>query len=278
MMPSALNFDVQQEVQLCDAGLFVSRGTGKHANRIMDHWELIFVRSGVLRIREDGQDFTVNKNQSLTLWPGKKHEGIGIFPKDLSFYWIHFTIPETKNAKNKKILTIPRLAYPQRPTVFLELFHRLIGDMKENAIDDISASLITKLILWEASRIRHAFSEEENAMAALAKKVNKYILAHCHKPVSTSMIAADLMYNPDYLNRAFKQTYGKSITEAILHEKIEESCELLRESNLNINEISQSCGFSNVSYFRRVFKKNKGVTPLTYRKFHDQDQISWRCT
>ncbi len=49
-------------------------------------------------------------------------------------------------------------------------------------------------------------------------------------------------------------------------ELINMSTELLRNNSYTILDISMKCGFENVGYFIKLFKKEFGITPLKYRK------------
>ena len=41
---------------------------------------------------------------------------------------------------------------------------------------------------------------------------------------------------------------------------------MLENTDKNILEISEECGFGNVAYFIKIFKQNTGITPHKYRK------------
>ena len=62
-------------VRAHNGGLFISRGRGMHAERVIDSFELIFVRQGSLSMHEDGHEFVVSKGQTLILYPGCTHGG-----------------------------------------------------------------------------------------------------------------------------------------------------------------------------------------------------------
>jgi len=72
-------------------------------------------------------------------------------------------------------------------------------------------------------------------------------------------------YNEKYLGKLFKAKTGYSMSEYVNLRRIEISSELLINTELSITEIATKTGFNNVSYFNRVFKKLKGVTPTEYR-------------
>jgi len=93
---------LQPPLTACNAGLFISRGYGIHPDRVIDSYELIFVRKGRLDMQEHGRAFVIESGQTLVLWPGLRYGGTRPYPHDLSFYWIHFRIaPWKKNAPGK---------------------------------------------------------------------------------------------------------------------------------------------------------------------------------
>ena len=57
---------------------------------------------------------------------------------------------------------------------------------------------------------------------------------------------------------------GKTITEYINEVRLKKSIELLKSGNVNITEIAIICGFNDVNYFSRLFKKKYGVSPTKF--------------
>ncbi len=67
------------------------------------------------------------------------------------------------------------------------------------------------------------------------------------------------------LNRRFKQATGKSPMQYLQQIRMENACELLKTSNLNISEVAFSVGYPDNSYFSALFRKAMSVTPKEYR-------------
>jgi len=72
--------------------------------------------------------------------------------------------------------------------------------------------------------------------------------------------------NTDYLSRIFKKEKGISISNYIIQKRVEEAKKLLTQSTLPINTVSLYVGYSNFSYFTKMFKDNTGYAPLEYRR------------
>jgi transcriptional regulator GlxA family with amidase domain len=66
--------------------------------------------------------------------------------------------------------------------------------------------------------------------------------------------------------RRFKAATGISLIEYLQNLRVEEAKRLLESSNLPIDEISEEAGYSDASFFRRLFKRLTGLTPSRYRR------------
>ena len=67
------------------------------------------------------------------------------------------------------------------------------------------------------------------------------------------------------LSRIFRKTIKKSYTDYIRIQHLNKAKELLRQSDMTVNDIGNSLGYTNISYFIRAFKEYVGTTPALYR-------------
>lgn len=259
-------------VRAANAGLFVSRGEGIHPDRVLDSHELIFVREGVLSIEEEGRGFEVGPGQSLVLWPGRRHHGTAPYPPDLSFYWIHFTAESGPDSTVPT--TVLQHATVGRPDHLAELFRRFLDDQEAGRLHPTPADLLLMLMLCEVSDSDGARAPVENNAAVLAGRAYAHIRTHFHTRISTASLARELECNPDYLGRVFRQAYGKTPTGAIHWRRLRHARRMLLESDRNVEEISRTCGFRDVRYFRRLFKRHEGMTPLAFRRLYAQMHVN----
>ena len=72
------------------------------------------------------------------------------------------------------------------------------------------------------------------------------------------------------LNYLFKKEVGETVIKYLIQVRMEQARKLLDHKGLKISEISEKTGYSTVSYFSNVFKKYYGVSPLEYRRTHDE--------
>ena len=83
--------------------------------------------------------------------------------------------------------------------------------------------------------------------------------------VNLSDIVSMLNISEEHFCRIFKDYTGFRPFEYINRLKIQKAKELLKNSELNIKDISFQTGFENHSYFSKLFKRYTGCTPSEYR-------------
>lgn len=264
-MKSFLHLKAVLPVNAINAGYFISRGVGMHADRTIDSFEIIYVNSGVLGIFEEEIKYNVEKGQAIILFPHRHHGGTTQFDKNLSFYWLHFTIDEAAYNLGTGIMSLPQLVTLANPEQFVELLRRFIKRQEYDYEDKTILNLILLEILCELSDSSHPMRLSSQKVV-LANNADQYIRLHLEEPLSSSTIAAALDCNTDYLGRIFNQVYGKTLTDAIHEHRLNKASKLLIETTYNGNEIAYQCGYSDTDYFRRRFKKCRGMTPKEYRQ------------
>lgn len=84
--------------------------------------------------------------------------------------------------------------------------------------------------------------------------------------LNLSRLARELNVNSSYLSSLFKKETGLTVTGYILNRRISHARHLLENTRLQIQTIGQLCGFEDVHYFSKLFKKVAGQTPKQYRQ------------
>lgn len=72
--------------------------------------------------------------------------------------------------------------------------------------------------------------------------------------------------SPSHLCRLMKQISGKTPTQYINQERLKYAVYLLAQTDREILDICECCGFSNVSHFYHLFREQFGVSPVKFRK------------
>ena len=83
---------------------------------------------------------------------------------------------------------------------------------------------------------------------------------------SSSALANKLCLSVSQLNRKMIAVSGYTPTAYILNLRISKAKKILASRDIAITEVADECGFSDLAYFSRTFKKQTGVTPSQYRR------------
>lgn len=94
----------------------------------------------------------------------------------------------------------------------------------------------------------------------------KYMQEHLHEDISRDDVADVACLSPSHFSRVVKQTFGHSFTDLLARMRVEKSRELLSRTEKSLIRICLDCGFSDQSYFTKVFQKYTGRTPGEYRR------------
>lgn len=140
-----------------------------------------------------------------------------------------------------------------------------------DSIHTFSASLaLTQLLILSQREVvkEHSVSIGKTAsyMNDSLRKSVKYIHAHIGERISLDDLCTLINVTPQHLIRLFKRGLGMSPVEYINHVKVSHAIQLLGQSNLTVEEIAYKLGFSNPSYFSRVFRKHNGNAPNEERE------------
>ncbi|WP_169088917.1 response regulator transcription factor [Paenibacillus sp. PL91] len=157
------------------------------------------------------------------------------------------------------------------------LLGRLESNMKK--LDDAKyayfKSIGESMHVSEALSLLHSFIAEASdviqSRGASGSNPNMvqllhFIQEHYAEPLSLTEIAKHFHFNPSYLSSYFTSHNKEGFSEYLNKIRVEKAAELLQQDTASISEISGMVGYSDHSYFTKVFKKLTGLSPSHYRK------------
>lgn len=96
-------------------------------------------------------------------------------------------------------------------------------------------------------------------------KIIAYIKDNYPSEISLDDLADHVYMSKSYVSKIFREEMNCSITDYINYVRIKKSKNLLADRSLSIDEIVAMTGFTDKSYFTKVFKKIVGISPGKYR-------------
>ncbi|MCT4544043.1 MAG: AraC family transcriptional regulator [Vallitalea sp.] len=99
----------------------------------------------------------------------------------------------------------------------------------------------------------------------LMSNIDKYINTNIYRPITVKELANYFHYHPDTLTRIFKSKRNQTLRSYITNCKIDSSKILLDSTDYSIETIAEIYGFTDRTYYSKVFKKIVGISPSKYR-------------
>lgn len=245
--------------EICNGGRFISRGRGQHPTRRIDSDELIYVLRGELAIFEEKQSFRVAAGEWLFLRRGRRHGGLALYPRNLSFFWLHF------RALDDWLDEIPQQGAAENPAALAAYAQNFLNEQSRIEPDPRILDLLFQLIVCE---IRRRGAAPAGRVTPLAEAARQHLALHYAEPLTLDRTAAVLRCSAEYLGRLYRHTYGETFLAALNRRRIEAAAARLAEGGLSIKETAARCGFNDLAYFRRQFRRFYNLTPGAFRRLH----------
>ena len=129
---------------------------------------------------------------------------------------------------------------------------------------------IEELCIWVVKvldRFTEAVYENRNIKNVdIIRKTREFIRTNYKKKIKLIDISKAVSLSPYYLSHIFKKETESTLLEYLIKVRIEEAKRLLENTLWNTTQISFEVGYSDQSYFCKVFKKSEGISPSDYRK------------
>lgn len=117
--------------------------------------------------------------------------------------------------------------------------------------------------LWDSLQGQ---KEEGGDSADVFMQICAYLQRHFAEELSLDLVSDLFHLSPGYVSQMFTKRLGVSYVNYITRLRIEHACRLIRETELNNSAIAARCGYRDVKYYYKVFKKTKGKTIQEYKK------------
>lgn len=129
-------------------------------------------------------------------------------------------------------------------------------------IDEFYSSLINII----QKTIGYAVEKGKDSDFGIGEQFVKYIHENCFSyDFQISNMAEHFSISSQYMRKLFRIHTGKGISEYVTNVKLEKAMELLRDTDLSMQDITLEIGLTDASGFTKLFKKQLGMTPSQYR-------------
>ncbi len=189
--------------------------------------------------------------------------------------WVHF---HGTNMENIYLKYLERGGQPvfraDSPKHYLDIIDGIYGIassddyLRDMKIYEQLTRLLTLLMeeSWHPENIPENTAGKKKSL----QEIKAYLETTYTEKITLDDLASRFYINKYYLTRIFKEQYGSTITNYILELRITRAKQLLRFSEMPIEEVGNAVGINDANYFARIFRKIEGTTPHNYRKLWSQ--------
>jgi len=270
----------------------------RNIRRVSEDYIFYLITEGEMYLEEDGKVHHLKKGDCFLLEAGKLH--FGTQDTYYHLFYIHFRHPDitrilvdeekwTKQIQERHgawLTSMESGPFPEN-SIIIEKHFRLedkadfsaIRSMIERMLDrqtihlenyNILCSCALSEIFIEIYR-RSVMTRLQNVEhgAEGSQRVNEvlsYLNSNYKRKLTSAILEKELSYNFDYLNQLFRKHLGISIFKMLENIRMEAARNILQTRALSIKYTANEVGYTDETYFSKVFKKHTGSSPAQYRR------------
>lgn len=224
-------------------------------------------------------------NNQAHFWLQDQITGLEYFSEDVDGYYCHFTTEFLVQSKFTTMVMndfIPLNSHMEQqavtlPNATVSLLINNLTRMHEIYLQNYDPKLLRTYLLSVLYEIKNALPEfsplhsNDNRQAKLVNDFKQLLADNITREQHIQYYADRLNVSPNHLNKTVKQLTGKSTKTWVNETLILGAKILLKQSDLSIQEIGYTLGFTDPSYFTRFFRKHTGLAPSNFLKTLEND-------
>lgn len=261
------------------------RNVRRHPFQFPVHWhdelEIIYIRHGILHVCIEGHDHVGHEGSVFLVNPRELHF-MGSDDMSVAYFTLLFPLEfisfQTMDDLESGLLMPLRSGQLHLASEIADpALSKELGILLEQVIQlnqetvSLHCQIETRLLLLKvlAFMLKHNLLQTPSLpgnQINLQREMIAYIQEHFTEKLSLSDLSAQFHLSEKYLSRYFKEHFNLTFSDYTNHLRLICAKQLLETTKLPVTEVALCAGFSNVSYFIRMFKRQYGTPPLKYRK------------
>lgn len=249
-----------------------------------DFWETVYVDSGAVEIRSDGDVHILEQGDLFFHQPNEFHSirAYRTAPNVLilSFQCRSDAMERFRKSKfkaNRNVKQIlNRIIEEARKTFVLPHNDPSMRELKLNPDaplggEQMIKNLMEELFILLLRQVNEKdpdplFLSRDTVEDRLAESMVAYIGENARRRLTVAEICQKFSYSATYLEQVFRAHTGTSLARYITAAKIALARQMLRENDLNVTQIAEALGYETPQYFSRVFRKVTHMSPSDYKR------------
>ena len=206
--------------------------------------------------------------------------------RSVSYLALNFDYTKNKTSKNLPVLPVTperfdrsmlvesntfkdsdelsEVLYLPEITEISERLSRIVEEFEEKLLYfEIKCGNLLSECIFDAIRFLNSAGSRDSRDRS--REIINYIRDNFTAPITNKELGDHFGYHPNYLNRLIKDATSMSLHRYIISVRLHHAMKLLENTDRSISEIAEGCGFCDLAYFSRYFKKYFGKAPSEYR-------------
>ncbi len=230
--------------------------------RVVSRYEIEFYLEDGKTTTTDDRTFAIKKDYIQIAKPGQ------IRHSELPFRTAYLKFNVTGEIA-ERLEQIPEYfcsSHPQR--IYTKIDEIILLNESENKLLLYSRLLsLLNLILFDAE----IPSARNGKNYEIIVKAKRYIETHFEKQIKLKDMADSVHLSEIYFHNIFTETVGMTPHQYLIACRIENAKKLLWNTEISMVEVAEKSGFGCQQYLNKVFKKETGMTPVSYQKTFQQN-------
>lgn len=240
----------------------ITKTLKKHTSsrKYLDSYLFFVVLEGNGSLDYGNKKFSLSKNDAIFIDCDRKYSHTS---DNWKIAWIHFNGNSMKNIYNEYLNRNGKICFNSDKR-YIDIIVNILNLANSNNYSKdlgINAKLSELLLMIMSDSV---YSNSTNRIYNI-NYIKEYIDEKYASEISLNNLSNKFYINKYYLTRLFKDSFGITIINYLNQVRVTKSKELLRYSDLSIEEIAVTIGFKDQNYFSRVFKKIDGISPREYK-------------
>jgi AraC-like DNA-binding protein len=256
--------------------------------RLLDY-QLIYLQEGRGALHIEEEVYEVHEGQFVLIQPGQLHNLFA--SEDLVFPLIHFDIfynplreqgfwvphgivdlspyldllqPRLNDYEG---IHVPVIVQPQQPSLTKETMLKAVGLWQHrDPFSQLEAShLVTELVIGLLKQYSTVQNLTRDSTTSL-QWITPYLLLHLSEPIQVMDMAKQASLSVSRFSALFTEQFHIGPHQYLLHLRIQQAQQLLKNDALTLSDIAEMCGFSDMHHLSKTFKRVTGLTPRDFRK------------
>lgn len=245
--------------------------------------EFFYLEEGELSFSVEDRNYILRAGDAVLIPPQLVHHASKVLGEECTYGALVFSVEWLSGYCGKEgnlylntLLKMPydwirvfRAGEPEDAEMLRRLSH--FADYRGMPLEQYEMKLLGELLIsfqeiYNAVLEKMRYNDKIDVLQENLQKGIAYVNAHFREALSLAELAEAAGYSESHFCHRFKEVTGYTPFAYLNRIRVIKASEELLTTEDKITEIAGRCGFDNISYFNRVFRREMGVSPGEYRR------------